>query len=146
MTCTRQTLPNPAGLRDGDWYGYFVDAQHGSVLASAVLAPLVDGGQTYPQHGALYLLKPDGALVQRLVPPLMETTGPTRFGDHAVVLSGDAQTGIGEIAVGAPRNPDRLEANAQSNFWISAGRVWFFDSVRLFSDGFEGANTAAPIE
>ena len=146
MTCTRQTLPTPPGLRDGDWYGYFVDTRYGSVLASAALAPLVSGSQTYSQHGALYLLKSDGAFIQRLVPPLMESAGPTRFGDHAVVLSGDAQSGIGEIAVGAPRNPDRLEAIQQGTYWVSAGRVWFFDAVQVFSDGFEPAATASPAE
>lgn len=142
MTCTRQTLPDPPGLRDGDWYGYFVDAQYGSVLASAPLAPLVSGGQTYPQHGALYLLQPDDAFAQRLVSPLPGRAGPTQFGDQALVLSGDAQSGITEIAVGAPRNPDRLEAATQSEFWVSAGRVWFFDAAQMFSDGFETAGAA----
>ncbi len=136
FSCTQQTLPNPSGVREGDWYGFFVDARFGSVLASAALASSVD--QPFPQLGASYLLHPGTNTVQRLAPPPPDFPAPTRFGDHAAILSGDTNTGVHQIVVAAPRYFDRVDVAGYYPEAAASGRVWFYDAAdRVFRDGFE---------
>lgn len=136
FACTQQLLPTPSDVRDGGWYGYFVDARFGSVIVSAALAS--DLVASVPQLGALYVMKSGSSSVQRLAPPAPDVPSTTRFGDHAAIVSGDASTGIHQIVVAAPRYPDRVEANGYDPEVAAPGRVRFFEAAhRVFRDGFE---------
>ena len=136
FTCSQQTLANPPSVRDGDWYGYYVDARFGSVIVSAALAS--DLVASIPQLGALYLLHPRTNAVQRLTPPYPESPAPTRFGDHAAILAGDVRTGIHRMVVAAPWYLDSAEVDGYARQIAAPGRLWLYDAPdRLFRDGFE---------